>query len=94
MAEDAFGFHPEDAKKNILVVDDINDTGKTIAWLKQDWKSTCYPYDHAWEEVWHKNVKFATLVNNVVSEETVDYRMWDINKKTDPCWFVFPWETQ
>src|SRR6056300_59664 len=48
MAEDAFGYvYQEDRtteyqksdvyyKKNILVVDDINDTGATFNWIKQD----------------------------------------------------------
>ena len=49
MAEHAFGYVPEDERgesgtqtdpayrRNILVVDDINDTGATIAWLRKDW---------------------------------------------------------
>ena len=35
MSEDAY------EGKNILVVDDINDQGSTIAWIKQDWEASC-----------------------------------------------------
>ena len=35
MAEDAFG-HMRETPKNILIVDDINDTGATLNWIKND----------------------------------------------------------
>ena len=28
--------------KNILIVDDINDTGATFEWIKNDWHSSVY----------------------------------------------------
>ena len=37
MAEDAFNG------KNILIVDDINDQGSTVNWIKNDWPSGCLP---------------------------------------------------
>lgn len=87
MAEDAF------AGKNILVVDDINDSGATLAWIKSDWPSGCFPADQKWDQIWGNNVKFAVMVNNVVSEfQDVDYCALEINKLEDPCWIVFPWE--
>jgi hypoxanthine phosphoribosyltransferase len=45
MSEDAFGYPVYDlmasgsGQKNILVVDDINDTGATINWILNDWQS-------------------------------------------------------
>ena len=39
MAEDAFGMPEADsggAGKNILILDDINDTGRTFKWIQQD----------------------------------------------------------
>ena len=31
------------SKKNILIVDDINDTGATFKWIREDWESGCLP---------------------------------------------------
>jgi hypoxanthine phosphoribosyltransferase len=95
MAEDAFGSTREDRfplAKNILVVDDINDQGSTIAWIKQDWQSLCLPNDARWEHVWGQNVRFATLTNNLASKESVDYSVWEVNKAEEDCWLVYPWE--
>ena len=87
MAEDAFDG------KNILIVDDINDSGATLSWIKEDWPSGCLPNDSAWDSVWHNNVRFAVLVNNAVSGfKDVDYVGTEINKQETPCWVVFPWE--
>ena len=46
--------------KNILIVDDINDTGATFNWIKKDWQSGCLPDNEAWNNVWGNNVRFAT----------------------------------
>jgi len=106
MAEDAFGYIPDgplregidkrsDAtfKKNILIVDDINDTGATLEWIRKDWPSSCLPNDPTWNTVWNKNVRFAVVINNESSNyEHVDYSARNINKLDDPCWVVFPWE--
>lgn len=95
MAEDAYGYNRPDgfpAAKNILIVDDINDQGSTIAWIKQDWQSSCLPNDARWNHVWGQNVRFATLTNNLASKETVDYSVWEVNKAEEDCWLVYPWE--
>lgn len=87
MAEDSY------EGKNILVVDDINDSGATIEWIRQDWQSSCRPNQLGrWSEVWHHSTKFATLVNNATSQSEVDYSSMQINKLDDPQWIVFPWE--
>jgi hypoxanthine phosphoribosyltransferase len=90
MSEDAFGY-AENAK-NILVVDDINDSGDTINWIKWDWRGTCLPNDPKWDTVWGMNVRFATVVNNLGSKETVDYSAFEINKTENDIWIDFPWE--
>jgi hypoxanthine phosphoribosyltransferase len=96
MAEDAFGFNAENIGdpccKNILIVDDINDEGNTIAWIKQDWQASCLPNDARWGHVWGQNVRIATLTNNMASKETVDYSVWEVNKAEEDCWLVYPWE--
>jgi len=78
--------------QKILIVDDINDTGKTLNWIKEDWSTNFPDYDN-WN-TWHHTVKFAVLVNNSASEfKNVDYSAFEINKDEDPSWVVFhPWE--
>ena len=91
MAEDAFGRDAE--KKNILIVDDINDTGRTLQWIKDDWTSSCLPDDPRWQEIWNGSVRFAVMVNNMSSRfADVDYWGTHVDKQENPCWVVFPWE--
>lgn len=102
MADDAYGYVTpigEDAsnsdpamRKNILIVDDINDSGETIAWIKQDWQGSCLPDRSEWQDIWHGNVRFAVLVNNLASKSYVDYQAEEVNKANDDVWIVFPWE--
>lgn len=86
MAEDAWNH------KNILIVDDINDSGATIAALKADWMSGCYPGNEAWDTIWYETVRFAVLTNNMSSKETTNYSVWEVNKAENDCWIVHPWE--
>jgi xanthine phosphoribosyltransferase len=105
MAEDAFGYVPQEEKtladfdysmraKNILIVDDINDSGATLNWIKEDWPSGCLPNHPRWSDVWGKNVRVAVLYDNGSSENELEisYAAEHINKFEDPCWIVFPWE--
>jgi len=106
MAEDAFGYIPIEERgvlksrwdikrrKNILIVDDINDSGATFDWIKHDWATGFLPNEtEAWNSVWNNNVKFAVMVDNEASNfEKIDYLGESINKIEDPAWVVFPWE--
>lgn len=107
MSEDAFGYVNEDERKilktrwdiskrkKILIVDDINDTGATFNWIKQDWQGSCLPHeDNAWASIWHKNVRFATITDNLSSEFNgkVDYSVHEVNKAEEDVWLVYPWE--
>jgi hypoxanthine phosphoribosyltransferase len=93
MAEDAFG-HEMERSKRILIVDDINDTGATLNYIRQDWPSGCFPDNPRWTEVWGSNVRVAVLVDNESSESEVpvSYSAVDINKAEQDSWIVFPWE--
>ena len=93
MAEDAFG-HEMEQPKNILIVDDINDTGATLNYIREDWASGCFPDNLRWTEVWGQNVRVAVLVDNESSKSgiPVSYSAVDINKAEQDSWIVFPWE--
>jgi hypoxanthine phosphoribosyltransferase len=88
MAEDAY------EGKNILIIDDINDTGETLNWIKKDWESFHPSKPQPWKTIWNQSVRVATLYNNDSSKSKldVDYSAVDINKQSDPVWLVFPWE--
>jgi len=80
--------------KNILIVDDINDSGATFNWIMNDWRSGCFPEDDSWDEVWNNNVKFAVIIDNLSSQCKVkmDYVGKEINKAENDVWVDFPWE--
>ena len=110
MSEDAFGYvlleeqeilkcrWDVSKRKNILIVDDINDTGATFNWIKEDWQSSCFPNEvDAWNTVWNTdlaNVRFAVITENLSSNfGEVKYYAHEVNKAEDPAWLVYPWET-
>ena len=67
-------------KKRILVVDDINDTGKTFKEI---------------EKITNNNdcdFKFCALLDNIQSHQKIHFRGKSINKSNDPSWYIFPWE--
>jgi len=87
MAEDAF------EGKKILVVDDINDQGSTVNWIKKDWESSALPGHPTWKGIWGDSVRFAVLTHNFSSEfKDPDYYVWTVNKAEEDCWLVYPWE--
>lgn len=96
MSEEAIGYGGmgclEDEKAKILIVDDINDSGATYKWIKEDWKSSCLPSLEEWNTVFGDTVRFAVLVNNLGSSEMADYYSMEINKAEKDSWIVFPWE--
>ncbi|HEX2763315.1 MAG TPA: phosphoribosyltransferase family protein [Allosphingosinicella sp.] len=67
----------------ILIVDDINDSGSTIAYLREALTGYgCSP----------GNIRVAVLVNNLSSKAQVDYAGTHMDRSGDKRWFVFPWE--
>jgi hypoxanthine phosphoribosyltransferase len=98
MAKNAYGY-PGLLKmgisgaKDILIVDDINDSGATFNWIKEDWQNSMRSDDERWNDVWGKNVKFAVLTENLSSEfDGVTYFVEEVNKAEDDVWIVYPWE--
>ena len=65
---------------SILIIDDINDTGNTLAEIKKEFNQ------------YIKKIKFAVLINNKSSSFEVDYYGSEIDKNIDNRWIVFPWE--
>jgi hypoxanthine phosphoribosyltransferase len=80
----------EDAQKGkrILIVDDINDTGATINWIKSDWDCPTGKIQ------WGENVRFAVIVDNEGSNAqiTPNYYGETINKTFNDEWIVFCYE--
>jgi len=104
MAEDAFGYVSAENRindvavdtnnrKNILIVDDINDTGATFNWIREDWQSGCLPDNPNWDTVWNQNVRFAVLCEKTHTKfDGVDYYWKEIDTSEQDTWIVFPWE--
>ena len=108
MAEDAFGYEFQadrdyvfgqirsntSLKKKILIVDDINDTGATFEWIKNDWRASCAPKNVEWDSfIWGNNVRFAVMTENLSSEfGEVNYHWHEVNKAEEDVWLVYPWE--
>lgn len=77
--------------KNILIIDDINDSGATFNWITNDWASK-YP-DADIQKIWDNNVRFAVLTENMSSEfGNVRYQAHEVNKAEKDVWLVYPWE--
>lgn len=105
LSEWAFGYnYPEQTgitgarwdiklRKKILIVDDINDTGATFNWIKNDWQSTCLPSEtDVWNSIWNNTVKFAVMTDNLSSDAKIDYCWDEVNKAENNSWLVFPYE--
>jgi len=68
---------------HVLFVDDINDSGGTIAAIDGRLAAAGCARD---------KVRFAVLLNNSRSTMRVAYRAETIDRAQDKRWFVFPWE--
>lgn len=94
MSEDAFGYEKDPLKgpKNILIIDDINRGGDAMEWIMKDWQASCLPNNEEWDNVWHNNVRFASLMSNPNSIVDTDYWSEEFLDE-DATWIEFPWES-
>ena len=67
-----------DPNRKTLIIDDINDSGKTFNYIKNRNKN-------------NKNITYCSLVDNLNSDFQVNYFGIEIDKKEEQ-WVVFPWE--
>ena len=71
------------AGERLLFIDDINDSGRTIGLLRTRLAAAgAVP----------GSIRFATLIDNSVSAQRVEYCARTIDRTADKSWFVFPWE--
>ena len=65
---------------SVLIIDDINDSGKTISVIKDLSKNLI------------TKIHFAVLINKSESTSKVEYYGRTVNSKLNDYWYVFPWE--
>ena len=71
------------AGTRLLFIDDINDSGGTIEYIRQLLVRHGCKIEH---------LRFAVVINNTSSKAVVDYWAQIIDRTQDKRWFVFPWE--
>lgn len=71
------------AGAHILIVDDINDSGGTIAYLRAAIEAKVGG---------SSGLRVAVLVHNIRSRAKAEYRGSEIDRDADKRWYVFPWE--
>ncbi len=68
---------------NVLIVDDINDSGGTIQYLRAAIEAKVDD---------PTRLRVAVLVHNVRSRAKAEYHGSEIDRDRDKRWYVFPWE--
>jgi len=71
------------AGTKLLFVDDINDSGGTMDYIRR------LLTDNGCDD---GNLRFGVVINNESSKIEVEYSAQTIDRKIDKRWFVFPWE--
>ena len=69
--------------QRILIVDDINDSGGTITYLRNSIEAKIDD---------PSRLRVAVLIHNVRSRARAEYHGSEIDRDKDKRWFVFPWE--
>jgi len=65
---------------SVLIIDDINDSGKTIGVIKDLSKNLI------------TKIHFAVLINKSESTSKVEFYGKKVDSKLNDYWYVFPWE--
>jgi hypoxanthine phosphoribosyltransferase len=71
------------AGQSILIVDDINDSGGTIDYLRSAIEAKVDAPER---------LRVAVLVHNIRSRARAEYHGSEIDRDADKRWYVFPWE--
>ena len=69
--------------QRVLFVDDINDSGGTLRYIRERLDTFGCNHDV---------LRFAVMINNIRSSVEVDFCAETIDRNDDKRWFVFPWE--
>jgi xanthine phosphoribosyltransferase len=69
--------------RRVLIVDDINDSGGTIQYLRAAIEAKTGD---------STGLRVAVLVHNIRSKAKVEYHGSKIDRDQDKRWYVFPWE--
>lgn len=69
--------------KNVLIVDDICDSGITLSQIILQFYSNGFSID---------NIKTCSLIYNTSQKFVVDYYAKEIDRNNDNRWIIFPWE--
>jgi len=99
MAEEAAGSPAGKDKKHILIIADYNRHGDDLSWIKRDWAGSIHA--DPWKDVWHKNVRFAALLDNVNSDFELDFSWREVTdnsgSEVNPvrdAELIFPWDAR
>lgn len=71
--------------KNVLIVDDICDSGITMSQIMIQFFSNLFNPN---------NVKTCSLIYNIDQKFIIDYYSKKIDRSKDDRWIIFPWEKQ
>lgn len=71
---------PEASYTRVLVVDDILDTGETMAGLVSAISDVC------------QGIQVAVAIENLEADFSAHWSGWEISRSENTDWFVFPWE--
>ena len=72
-------------KMQVLIIDDIVDSGKTIKTLLDKWKVKTYN---------DNQIKVASLIYNNTQSVKVSFYDKLIDRDLDDSWYIFPWELE